>query len=277
MERGPGSTGTSKGAQTRRAILDAAIARFGREGYRATSVADIAREAAVGGTVAYAYFPNKEALFFAAVDEDAAAVIEEGLDSTLDEGQRARVVGGRSPPPCSTPSDRHPLARRLLGGLEPEVTARLLEIPALEELRKVSAERLGAGQLAGIVRPDIDPASTATGRRGHHAVPAHVAGPAGRRRGRASTATTSPPCSSRPSSSRPRDGRRGVDNRAAACQILPAQRLRVPGSRGAGGTGKGERCARRGPGWGSTWASTPDWCRSSGWPSPSCWGSASPS
>src|ERR1700751_2940505 len=74
----------TKGEQTRRAILEAAVARFGRDGYRATSVADIARDANVGGTVAYAYFPNKEALFLAAVDEDAAAVIEEGLATVLD-------------------------------------------------------------------------------------------------------------------------------------------------------------------------------------------------
>ena len=40
----------TKGAQTRRAILSAAVARFGRDGYRATSVADIARDANVGGT-----------------------------------------------------------------------------------------------------------------------------------------------------------------------------------------------------------------------------------
>jgi AcrR family transcriptional regulator len=50
--------GAQKGAQTQRAILDAAIARFGRDGYRATSVADIARDAGVGGTVPYTYFHN---------------------------------------------------------------------------------------------------------------------------------------------------------------------------------------------------------------------------
>src|SRR5437764_7892291 len=75
----------SKGERTRRAILKAAIARFGRDGYRATSVADIAREAGVGGTVTYAYFPNKEALFLAALDEDAAAVIHEGLSTVIAE------------------------------------------------------------------------------------------------------------------------------------------------------------------------------------------------
>src|SRR3546814_11997860 len=63
---------STKGEQTRRAILAAAIERFGREGYRATSVADIARDAGVGGTVAYAYFPNTETLFLEAFDEDAS-------------------------------------------------------------------------------------------------------------------------------------------------------------------------------------------------------------
>src|SRR5262245_58532377 len=72
-----------KGAQTRDAVLQAAIGRFGRDGYRATSVADIARDAGVGSTVPYAYFSDKEALFLAAVDEDAAGVIEQGLSHLL--------------------------------------------------------------------------------------------------------------------------------------------------------------------------------------------------
>src|SRR5215471_7626106 len=75
---------STRGERTRQAVLDAAIVRFGRDGFRATSVADIARDAGVGGTVAYAYFPNKEALFFAAIDEDAAGVIHEGVDSVFE-------------------------------------------------------------------------------------------------------------------------------------------------------------------------------------------------
>ena len=152
----------TKGAQTRRAILAAAIARFGRDGYRATSVADIARDASVGGTVAYAYFPNKEALFFAAVDEDAAGVIDEGLATVLNVPDISRwhdtliftlvdAVG------------HHPLARRLLAGLEPDFTMRVLEMPALTELRKACTELLRAGQAAGTVRPDIDPAVVGPG------------------------------------------------------------------------------------------------------------------
>ena len=154
----------TKGAQTRRAILEAAVARFGRDGYRATSVADIARDANVGGTVAYAYFPNKEALFLAAVDEDAAAVIEEGVASTL--GPAGTDILRWHDVLLFTlvaAVERHPLAKRLLAGLEPEVTPRVLEMPALNELRKACTELLRAGQAAGTVRPDIDPAVVANG------------------------------------------------------------------------------------------------------------------
>jgi AcrR family transcriptional regulator len=152
----------TKGAQTRRAILEAAITRFGRDGYRTTSVADIARDAGVGGTVAYAYFPNKEALFLAAVDEDAAGVIQEGLATVTNPADISRwhdtliftLVGSLG---------RHPLARRLLAGLEPEVTVRVLEMPALMELRKACTELLRTGQAVGMVRPDIDPVVVGNG------------------------------------------------------------------------------------------------------------------
>lgn len=152
----------SKGERTRDAILAAAVERFGRDGYRATSVADIARDVGVGGTVAYAYFPSKEALFLAAVDEDAAAVIHEGLstladDATIDDWRQTLLVT------MVAAVAQHPLARRLLAGLEPDVTDRVLELPALNELRKVCAERLRSEQLAGKVRTDIDPARMANG------------------------------------------------------------------------------------------------------------------
>src|SRR5580704_4730788 len=156
---------TSKGAQTRRAILDAAIVRFGRDGYRSASLADIARDASVGGTVAYAYFPNKEALFFAAVDEDAAGVIHEGLSVAFAETNaphwwQTLILT------LVEALEHHPLARRLLAGLEPEVTARVLEMPALSELRKACAEQLRKDQVEGSVRSDIDLVVMANGQIG---------------------------------------------------------------------------------------------------------------
>lgn len=152
----------SKGEQTRQGILDAAIARFGREGFRSTAVADIARDASVGGSLVYAYFPNKEALFLAAVDEDAAAVIRDGVESLISEGDvnewRRRLVFT-----LLDSLEKHPLAKRLLAGLEPEVTIRVLETPALAELRKACAERLRFEQARGTVRTDIDAGVVANG------------------------------------------------------------------------------------------------------------------
>ena len=59
---------TTKGDRTRQALLDAAIVRFAREGYRGTSVADVCRDAGLSTTASYPYFANKEAIFVAAVD-----------------------------------------------------------------------------------------------------------------------------------------------------------------------------------------------------------------
>lgn len=154
---------TTKGEQTRQAILDAAVARFGRDGYRSTSVANIARDAGLSGTAAYAYFADKEDLFFAAVDEDAAGVIEEGVPSVLDGSADVAELQQTLIFTLLDAVERHPLARRLLAGLEPDVTDRVLEIPALEELRTAVAERLRAEQRDGNVRSDVDPAAMANG------------------------------------------------------------------------------------------------------------------
>ena len=107
---------------------------------------------------------DDEALFFAAVDEDAAAVIEEGVASTLGRaGTDIRRWHDVLLFTLVAAVGRHPLAKRLLAGLEPEVTPRVLEMPALNELRKACTELLREGQAAGTVRPDIDPAAVANG------------------------------------------------------------------------------------------------------------------
>src|SRR5215470_13092867 len=108
-----GTEGLTKGEVTRAAILEAAIVRFGRDGYRASSVADIARDAGVGGTVAYAYFPSKEALFLAAIDEDAAGVMHEGLAPML-AGADVADWRGTVIFTLLEAVESHPLARRVL-------------------------------------------------------------------------------------------------------------------------------------------------------------------
>jgi AcrR family transcriptional regulator len=151
----------TKGERTRHALLDGAIKRFAADGFRATSLADIARAANVTPAAAYAYFANKEALFTEAVDTDAARLIEGAVMPLLTAGfhddwsklLRALTDG----------LDRHPLARRLLAGLEPDFTERMLDIPALAQLRNGLAMVLAAGQQVGEIRSDIDPVTTAMG------------------------------------------------------------------------------------------------------------------
>lgn len=144
----------SKGARTRQALLEGAIRRFAADGYRATSVADIARDAGVTPAAAYAYFEGKEGLFTAAVDADAAALIRGALAPVLEgsfDGDWSGLIGT-----LIAGLQHHPLARRVLAGLEPEHSERLLGIAALADLRQSIAGRLRAGQATGEVRPDID-------------------------------------------------------------------------------------------------------------------------
>jgi AcrR family transcriptional regulator len=161
--KGLGSKGLgSKGQRTRHAVLDAAIRRFGRDGYKSTSIADIARDAGVGGSVAYAYFANKEALFIAALEEDATALINEGLAQLIAQPDvsswRDRLIGT-----LVDAMRNHPLVQRVLAGHEPEVTDRVIELPALARLREAVVDRIRADQAAGIVRPDIDPVRIGNG------------------------------------------------------------------------------------------------------------------
>jgi AcrR family transcriptional regulator len=152
----------TKGDRTRQALLDAAVVRFAREGYRGTSVADVCRDAGLSTTASYPYFANKEALFVAAVDEDVAGLIDDAVSLVaIDEnpGQWGRVMMRA----LVAHLDDYPLAGRIVRGLEPDFTMRLLQIPALQELRKTVTELIRDQQMAGTVRRDIDPDPTASG------------------------------------------------------------------------------------------------------------------
>ena len=75
-----------KGERTRQRLLEIAVRRFAADGFRRTSVSDIARAAGLTPAAAYAYFAGKEGLFQAAVDADAAALIEVARSDALGGG-----------------------------------------------------------------------------------------------------------------------------------------------------------------------------------------------
>ncbi|PYQ31562.1 MAG: hypothetical protein DMF56_00165 [Acidobacteria bacterium] len=58
-----------KSERSRRAVLDAALHLFSHQGYRATTVRDIADRARVSTGNVYHHFPDKETIFRALIDE----------------------------------------------------------------------------------------------------------------------------------------------------------------------------------------------------------------
>lgn len=151
----------TKGERTRRRLLTLAVERFGERGYRSTSVSEIARAAGVTQAAAYAYFPSKEALFDAAVDADAAALVEQA------EAQAAGAALSQLVPllivNLLAGLEQHPLTRRVVGGLEPDALGRLIELPALTHLVDDLARAVRDAQARGEVRDDLDPDLFASG------------------------------------------------------------------------------------------------------------------
>ncbi len=153
-DRSPGVLRETKGERTRRRILEEAIARFGDRGFRATSVSEVARSVGLTQAAAYAYFDSKTALYRAAVDADADALIAGARSSLagrpireLLPGLVAMLVAGL---------EDHPLARRVMSGQDGDALGRLIDLPGLERVTLDLADALRAEQADGTVRADID-------------------------------------------------------------------------------------------------------------------------
>ena len=77
----PGSLRERKRAKTRRALIDAAVELFDRQGYEQTTVAQIAAAAEISTRTFFSYFASKEDLLF----PDSQARVQAVLDAI---GQR---------------------------------------------------------------------------------------------------------------------------------------------------------------------------------------------
>jgi AcrR family transcriptional regulator len=150
-----------KGARTRQAVLDEAIAQFAAVGRQGTSVSSIARHAGLTPSAVYVYFASKQALFEAAVDADAAGLIADALPDLLVgtfDGSFGRVFAR-----LLACLPQHPLARRVLAGEEGTGAERLARLPAELRLQDGLITALRRGQSEGTVRSDIDPELCAIG------------------------------------------------------------------------------------------------------------------
>ena len=144
----------TKGERTRRRLLELAVRRFADEGYRATSVSAIARDAGITQAAVYAYFAGKEALFEAAVDLDAAELIA-GARTELDESLPLVDLIPGLLLQLRLGVEHHRLARRVLAGQEPEVIHRLADLPALQDITAELAELLKDAQARAEVPVDL--------------------------------------------------------------------------------------------------------------------------
>lgn len=156
-----GASAPGRGDVTRRAVLDAAIDRFGRDGFRRTSVTSIARQAGLGSTTTYVHYPTKEALFDAAAEDDLASLfvkVVEVIDLADPTVGPTAQIGT-----LLAELEHHPLAARLVGGLEPELTDRLLAADALATLTHAVTERVAEGQRLGVIRSDLSAAALGDG------------------------------------------------------------------------------------------------------------------
>jgi AcrR family transcriptional regulator len=153
-----------KGERTRAALIRAAIGRFASEGFHRVSLTDIARDVGVSPTAVYRYFPDKEALFEAAVDADAEALVTFARDElSRDVGGSLLELLGRLAAGLVTAAHEHPLVARVLAGADIMTPARILTLPTLAEFRSELAALLAYGQSLGLVRRDLDPAVAALG------------------------------------------------------------------------------------------------------------------
>ncbi len=151
----------TKGERTRQRLLELAIEHFGRQGYRATSVSEIARAAGLTQATAYAYFDNKESLFVAALDVDASTLVTEAHRALTGVPVREKLVAYLVE--LYDGLDRRPLARRVLAGLEPEVLPHLIDLPAIRLATDLMVNDIRDSQEMGLVRDDIDAAAVGIG------------------------------------------------------------------------------------------------------------------
>lgn len=83
---------TDQVAQTRAALIAAARRLLGRDGFAATSVDDIAREARLTTGALYHHFPNKTALFEAVFEAVHAELLDASVEAAIGSGDEVELL-----------------------------------------------------------------------------------------------------------------------------------------------------------------------------------------
>ena len=144
-----------KRERTRQALVDAALELFERNGYEATTVAEIAARAEVGTRTFFNYFPTKEDLLFPEYDiriqKTLAAIANRTPDETPAEVLLRALLEAGGP-------DSDLVSR--LGALRLELARTVPAVSARGLLSQFDAQREIARHL-GQAFPDLDPVDAA--------------------------------------------------------------------------------------------------------------------
>ncbi len=140
----------TKGERTRERLLRAAIDRFGAEGFRATSVSQLSRDAGLTPAAAYAYFDDKEAFWREAVQADLDALQRE-IAAEVAKSERPIIDSMFA---LINGTQRHPLARRVMVEGTPEDLQLVLAHPIFTGRTKIIELVLQERQAAGTLPPD---------------------------------------------------------------------------------------------------------------------------
>ncbi len=143
--------------QTRRDILDAATALFRAQGYTETNLGDIAAFVGIGRTTLYEYFPDKESILIAVVEDIMPSVTDDllaGLPEELSHRERLSELIVRGLTYVSSDENLGSLIMRELPRLSADAQRRIASLHAA--LSDEVTEICRAGIAAGEFRP-FDP------------------------------------------------------------------------------------------------------------------------
>lgn len=149
---------------TREKILETAVRLFSTQGYATTSLSQVAKEAAVSKALIFWHFDDKETLFRTVVQRALEPYFINVLDDLAglsEPDQIARLVEEY----FDFVSENQATVRFLLGLVVREEQGPDDVVTQMNELagvyRKLLAEIIAAGQQAGVIRAEVDPATEA--------------------------------------------------------------------------------------------------------------------
>lgn len=139
-------------------ILLCAMNEFSRSNYRATKVADIAREAGISEAMIYKLFPTKRSLFLGTLDllaEQVLAVLEEERARKTNSVETLRNMGYMHIDRLSDlPESIHIQFQALAESSDKEIKKKLNQY--YEDIIKIYQETIAEGMAEGNIRDDLD-------------------------------------------------------------------------------------------------------------------------